>query len=46
MNADRIKEMNAAVEELEANGYLRDETLTRLTPDELLMVLDRARTDA
>lgn len=46
MTAARIEVMNAAVEELESTGFLRDETLTSLTPDEYLMVLDRARTAA
>lgn len=46
MTRDRIQVMDAAVEELETNGYLRDETLTKLTPDEFLLVLDRARTNA
>lgn len=44
MNHERIKAMDAAVEELESTGYLRDETINRLTAEEYLLVLDRART--
>lgn len=43
--SNRVFVINAAIEEMQATGYLCEQTLQSLTRDELQLVLTRARGD-